>query len=159
MNAVALPPGATAPPRLSATPTAAVAAVDLAALLALADAFVFTWNTHDMTAFAALYAEDADFVNVYGRWWQGRQEIEQAHADTHQSLFRHSVLALAQPHSLRLITSDTALCRTHWTLTGIRDRNGEPAADRRGRLLHVMQRLATGWRIVATQNTDISPMP
>lgn len=154
MNAVADPPNTVGPPS-----TDAPAAADLATLIALADAFLQTWNTHDMAAFAALYADDADFVNVYGRWWQGRSEIEQAHVDTHQSLFRDSVLALAQPHSLRLVAPDLALCRTHWTLTDIRTRSGAPAPDRRGRLLHVMQRLATGWRIVATQNTDISPMP
>jgi len=29
------------------------------------------WNTHDMARFAACFAEDADFVNVRGWWWEG----------------------------------------------------------------------------------------
>jgi hypothetical protein len=36
------------------------------------------WNRHDMKAFANLFAEDADFVNVAGAWWKGRAEIEEA---------------------------------------------------------------------------------
>jgi uncharacterized protein (TIGR02246 family) len=34
------------------------------------------WNTHDMSRFAARFAEDADFINVRGWWWRGREEIE-----------------------------------------------------------------------------------
>lgn len=33
------------------------------------------WNSHDMAAMATLLAPDADFVNVSGRHWKGRQEI------------------------------------------------------------------------------------
>lgn len=139
------------------------AAHDAAAVAAIADTFLDTWNTHDMQAFAALYADDADFVNVYGLWWQGRQAIEDAHAATHLTLFRASSLSLAQPHTIRFIADTVALCRTHWLLTGIRTRAGEPAPDRRGRLLHVLTRelngSRSGWRIAATQNTDITPMP
>jgi uncharacterized protein (TIGR02246 family) len=139
------------------------AAHDAAAVAAIADAFLATWNTHDMQAFAALYADDADFVNVYGLWWRGRQAIEDAHAATHLTLFRASALSLAQPHTIRFIADAVALCRTHWLLTGIRTRTGEPAADRRGRLLHVLTRELNDnrarWRIAATQNTDITPMP
>jgi uncharacterized protein (TIGR02246 family) len=136
---------------------------DLAAIAAIADAFLATWNAHDMPAFAALYADDADFVNVYGLWWQGRQAIADAHVATHLTLFRTSTLALAQPHTIRFVAEGVALCRTHWQLTGIRTRTGKPAADRRGRLLHVLTRELNDnrarWRIAATQNTDITPMP
>src|SRR5580658_3018493 len=47
-----------------------------------------SWNRHDMTAFAAAFAEHADFVNVIGMHWQGRQEIEIKHAQTHRTIFR-----------------------------------------------------------------------
>jgi uncharacterized protein (TIGR02246 family) len=130
-----------------------------APIRAIADAFLTTWNQHDMAAFAALYADDADFVNVYGLWWTGRQAIEDAHVATHVSIFRASTLTLAQPHSIRFIATDVALCRTHWTLTGIQTRAGGAAPDRRGRLLHVLKHNGARWQIAATQNTDITPMP
>src|SRR6516162_11446640 len=34
------------------------------------------WNHHDAQAFASFFAEDADCVNVVGRWWKGRPQIE-----------------------------------------------------------------------------------
>lgn len=143
----------------SAAASAAVLSDDDAPIRAIADAFLATWNDHDMAAFAALYADDADFVNVYGLWWTGRQAIEDAHVATHVSIFRRSTLALTQPHAIRFIAPDVALCRTHWSLTGIETRAGGAAPDRRGRLLHVLKHNGARWQIVATQNTDISPMP
>ncbi len=129
------------------------------AIAAVADALIAAWNAHDMRAFASHYAADADFVNVYGLWWQGRPEIESAHAATHDTIFRDSTLALSGPHSVRFIDEGVALCRTPWKLTGIRLRSGSPAPDRRGRLLHVLKHNGARWEIVATQNTDITPMP
>jgi hypothetical protein len=37
-----------------------------------------TWNSHDMKAFAQLFSDDAQFVNVVGMWWKNRSEIEAA---------------------------------------------------------------------------------
>src|SRR6188508_1006753 len=34
------------------------------------------WNRHDAKAYADLFTEDADVVNVVGWWWKGRAEIE-----------------------------------------------------------------------------------
>ena len=36
-------------------------------------AFATTWNRHDLDTFGKLFAPDADFVNVAGLWWTGRQ--------------------------------------------------------------------------------------
>ncbi|MFZ1140326.1 MAG: SgcJ/EcaC family oxidoreductase [Candidatus Sulfotelmatobacter sp.] len=55
-----------------------------------------SWNRHDMAAFAAAFAENADFVNVIGMHWQGRQEIEIKHAQTHRTIFRNSVLQIVE---------------------------------------------------------------
>src|ERR1700745_3587203 len=35
------------------------------------------WNRHDAKAYAALFTENGDCVNVVGWWWKGRAEIEQ----------------------------------------------------------------------------------
>jgi len=31
------------------------------------------WNRHDATAYAALFTDDGDVVNVVGWWWKGRR--------------------------------------------------------------------------------------
>jgi uncharacterized protein (TIGR02246 family) len=58
----------------------------------LAAAFVAAWNRHDMQSLAALFTEDAHFVNVMGMWWKSRAEIEAAHAATHASIFKNAIL-------------------------------------------------------------------
>jgi hypothetical protein len=46
-------------------------------------AFATTWNRHDLDAFGKLFAPDADFVNVAGVMWTGRQSIQAQHAYIH----------------------------------------------------------------------------
>lgn len=46
-------------------------------------AFADCWNRHDMHAFGELFDPNAEFVNVVGLWWKGRDEITKAHALTH----------------------------------------------------------------------------
>ena len=51
--------------------------------------FAEAWNRHDMDAFGALFTRDADFVNVTGQLWKGRQEggMQNACADKLGSRF------------------------------------------------------------------------
>jgi len=34
-----------------------------------------TWNRHDAKAYAALFTQDGDVVNVVGWWWRGRGSV------------------------------------------------------------------------------------
>src|SRR5271170_5188561 len=45
--------------------------------------FATTWNRHDLDAFGQLFAPDAEFVNVAGVLWKGRQSIQANHAYSH----------------------------------------------------------------------------
>jgi hypothetical protein len=45
--------------------------------------FATSWNHHDLDAFGKLFAPDADFVNVAGDLWTGRQSIQAQHAYSH----------------------------------------------------------------------------
>jgi len=68
--------------------------VDEQALEALVGEVEQAWNAHDMSRFAACFAEDADFVNVRGWWWRGRGEIEPTHALLHETMFSDSFMEL-----------------------------------------------------------------
>ena len=41
------------------------------------------WNQHDAHAYASLFTEDGDMVNVVGWWWKGRSEIERQLTEAH----------------------------------------------------------------------------
>ena len=127
---------------------------ELADVTRVVNAFAETWNRHDMNAFADLFAEDAQFVNVVGLWWKGRPEIKGAHQVTHQTMFRSSRLSL-QEIAVRFPTPGVAISRCRWTLEGHVSPAGGPLPARRGILLNVLQKIGGTWRILDSQNTDI----
>jgi uncharacterized protein (TIGR02246 family) len=113
------------------------------------------WNRHDMEAFGILFIESADFVNIFGDWLKGRDHIVTEHAARHRSMFRAARLTI---HStdVRNLRPDIAVVRSRWQMDGLQDPDGKPAPSRTGLLMHVMERGDGGWRIVATQNTEIA---
>lgn len=120
--------------------------------------FVQAWNAHDMKAFAALFNEEADFVNVYGEWWTGRARIETEHAAVHSSVFRDSHLS-AQDVRIKSLSDDVASLHIRWTLTGVAAPSGTALPDRRGVLVLIVTKSHDQWRIAVGQNTDTIPRP
>lgn len=116
--------------------------------------FETAWNRHDMTSFANLFAEDADFVNVIGARWVGRAAIQEAHAASHASFFRNSRLSIGDS-TIRFLKPDVAVARSYWRLTGHTAPSGEAAAPRQGILTNVLVRSGGTWHIVVSQNTDV----
>jgi uncharacterized protein (TIGR02246 family) len=58
----------------------------------IAAAFQAAWNAHDMAALGALFHDDATFVNRFGRYVRGVEEIVAMHAPIHQSVYCDSSL-------------------------------------------------------------------
>jgi uncharacterized protein (TIGR02246 family) len=121
---------------------------------AIAANFTDAWNRHDMAAFARLFAEDADFVNVVGMWWKNRSEIEAAHAHSHATFFRQSQLR-GEVAAVKFLRADLATVHVTWELTGQFEPDGSVGEPRRGILMLVVGRNDGLWLIHAAQNTDI----
>lgn len=129
-------------------------------------AFATTWNHHDMDAFGKLFATDADFVNVGGARWVGREQIQLHHAyshgtipenslpeenPAHYAIFKHSTMNFVHI-DVRFLRKDVALARVNWRLLGdVRTQN-----PRRGVLTFVLTRQNEAWLIAAGQNTEIN---
>jgi len=60
------------------------------AITEVLERFTEAWNTHDAKAYAALFAENADFTNVFGQSFHGRETIEAQHAKIFTSMFKDS---------------------------------------------------------------------
>lgn len=127
---------------------------EVATVAHVVNAFAETWNRHDMDAFAELFAEDAEFVNVVGIWWKGRPEIQRAHELTHQTMFRSSRLSI-RDIATRFPVPGIAIARCCWTLEGHVSPEGHALPARNGILVHTLQKIAGTWRIIDSQNTDI----
>lgn len=134
----------------------AAAAEDEKPVRTVVQAFENAWNRHDMDAFAALFVEDADFVNVVGIRWIGRTAIKEAHQATHATMFKRSRLRIGDT-SVRFLKPDVAVARSVWYLEGHTSPAGEPQPARTGILTNVLVRSLGSWRIAVTQNTDMVP--
>lgn len=127
---------------------------ELAEVNRIVNAFAETWNRHDIGAFAELFAQDAEFVNVVGIWWKGRPEIRGAHEFSHQTMFKNSRLSITEV-SVRFPTPSVAIARSRWTLEGHVSLEGEALPARTGVLVNTLQNTGGTWRIIDSQNTDI----
>lgn len=117
-------------------------------------AFSGCWNRHDMNAFAELFAPDAEFVNVVGLWWKGREEIKHAHEVVHATMFKDSRLTIANV-AVRFPAEGIAIARCRWVLEGHCSPLGDPLPARSGILLNVLARTPGTWSIIDSQNTDV----
>ncbi len=127
------------------------------AIRAVMDRFMEAWNHHDAKAFAAVFAEDADFTNVRGMGASGRAKIESFHAPVFASIFSQSHLEYADIKT-RFLRPDLAAVDVGWKMTGAMDPQGN-LRDRNGLLNFVMEKNAGRWEIVVMHNLDLSASP
>src|SRR6056297_619475 len=123
----------------------------------IAGAFAEAWMARDADALARLFAEDADFVNVVGIWWEDRRAIRAAHHYGLTTFFRDSRLVVGRT-KLRRIGEDAAVVHARMSLTGQRAPDRSEAGRRTTILAFVMARQQDGgWLCFAAQNTDVVP--
>jgi len=79
--------------------------------------FAAAWNHRDPDALAALFDDDAEFVNVTGLWWHTRDEIRSAHAYGLTRIFKDSRLRATDVRVKRL-SEEIAVVHARMTLTG-----------------------------------------
>lgn len=115
-----------------------------------------TWNRHDAKAYAALFAEDGDCVNVLGWWWQGRAEIEAKLANAFAFVFAQSALKIEDVKT-RFLNPDLAVVHLRWSMTGARGPSGGAPPPQQGIQTQVVQKSGAKWTIAAFQNTNTIP--
>lgn len=145
-------------PKTGAVDTASSQAPATAAVRAVATTLAADWNRHDMKAFAALFTEDADFVNVIGLWWHGRSEIQKQHEVLHATRMRDSRL-VATETAVHLLREDVAVIHIRWQLSGDTGLDGVTLPMRQGVMSLVTVRKGSEWQIASAQNTDVVPLP
>ncbi|HKK36030.1 MAG TPA: SgcJ/EcaC family oxidoreductase [Paracoccaceae bacterium] len=134
-------------------PDAATAEAEAARL---ARGFLAAWSAHDADALGALFAADADFVNVAGLWWHGRERIVRTHRKAFLTYFAAAALTEERLET-RPLGPGAALARLRARLEGQTAPDGTPAGPRRTLLLLAAAETPEGWRLVAAQNTDVAP--
>ncbi len=118
-------------------------------------AFTAAWAARDGAALASLFADDADFVNVVGIWWEDRAAIAKAHSYALHSFFADSRLVAGRVKIRHL--GNVAVIHARMSLTGQRTQTGDTADPRTTILSFVLVRHAEGWQAISAQNTDVVP--
>ncbi|MDP9098817.1 MAG: SgcJ/EcaC family oxidoreductase [Verrucomicrobiota bacterium] len=134
---------------------AAEAANEESAIRALEVQQQEAWNRHDAKAYAALFTEDGDCVNVVGWWWKGRAQIEMKLTDAYVYVFNESVLKIGEV-TVRFLEPGSAVVHVRWTMTGARTPQGIPTPQQ-GIQTQLVQKQSGKWLIAAFQNTNSIP--
>lgn len=113
------------------------------------------WNRHDAKAYADLFSDDGDCVNVVGWWWKGRAEIEKKLGEAFAFVFRESTLTVEKVE-VRFLTPQIAVAHVRWTMVGAKTPKGIPE-PREGIQTQVLQKRRGKWLIAAFQNTHSVP--
>lgn len=113
------------------------------------------WNAGDSETYAALFAEDATFIQIYGGQLDGRHAIEASHRIIFDTIYKGSQ-ARFTAQSIRVIRPGVAVVfsRAH-----LKYYQGDKPLEMDTRPTFIMSKEPAGWQIVAFQNTRISEMP
>ncbi len=113
------------------------------------------WNKHDAAAYANLFTEDGEVVNVVGWWWKGRSEIERKLTAAFAFVFKQSVLTITEVH-VRFLAPEIAIAHVRWTMTGAKTPPNIPQ-PREGIQLQILTKHSNHWLIASFQNTSSVP--
>lgn len=120
----------------------------------IAARFAEAWNAHDMDAFGRLFHADASFVNRFGTYWRGADQIVAGHAGIHSSVYRDSTLS-NDPPDIDQIGNDAAILHFRSRLNaGPAHPSGAHRIDTR--ILAVVTKRDGEWRIQALENVTIT---
>jgi uncharacterized protein (TIGR02246 family) len=120
----------------------------------VAEALQTAWNWHDMAALAALFCEDATFVNRFGHYVRGVQQIVALHAPIHKTIYSDSTMDNEVIATIAL--GDNAAVVHLWSrlTVGTAHPKGPHAVDTV--ILAVLTLPPDGWLIQALENVTLT---
>ena len=120
----------------------------------IAEHFKEAWNSYDAKGIANLFFENADFVNVTGKWWDNKEDIWKAHDFGFRVIFKNSHLEVLNVKE-KMLSDDIAIVHARISLTGQTEKEVEKADMRETMFLFVVRRIDGVWLCESAQNTDI----
>jgi len=129
---------------------------DQSAIEAVIVQFMDAWNQHNAHAFAALFAEDADFTNWRGTHARGRKAVEELHAPLFTGAVFKDSRQTCRLRSVRFLKPDIAIADIDWEMTGAGAAEGITRPPRKGLLDWALVKTNGRWLIAVMHNTDFS---
>lgn len=118
--------------------------------------FTNAWNEYAGQGSGDYYSQDADFVNIFGMAFAGKQEIEERHVQILESFLKGSIFEVTNLR-FREAKPGVVIAHVYWKVSNIQ----KPGKDlhnemMKGIFTHVFLKNQDKWEIIATQNTPIS---
>jgi uncharacterized protein (TIGR02246 family) len=120
-------------------------------------------NASDVKGFVAVFAEDAEFTNVFGQLAKGRKAIEDFHVPLFSEPRRPGFPSFVNARfevlesRIRFLRPDVAAVDVKWRQTGAIAPDGQPWGTRIGMMTWVVTRENGIWAIAVSHNTDLPP--
>jgi uncharacterized protein (TIGR02246 family) len=132
-----------------------IIASDRSSLERLVKTLEEAWNACDSAAFSAAFADDADFVNVYGMHARGRTAIANGHQFIFATIYKGSSVKY-RVVSVRMLAPDVTLVHVSARLS-VPD--GPMAGTHEAFWSGVATRCDDAWKFAAFQNTLVKNPP
>lgn len=120
----------------------------------VAEGFQLAWNIHDMAALGSLFHVDATFVNRFGHYVKGVDEIVALHAPIHQTIYKDSVLD-NEVIDVVSLGEDAAVVH-FWSRLTAGDAHPAGAHSVDTLILAVLTHTGDGWLIKALENVTLT---
>lgn len=122
--------------------------------------FAEAWNERDANKLAALFDEDAEFVNVVGIWWHNRKDIYKAHEYGLRVIFKDSHLARGKT-TVKYLSDSIAVVHSRFRLKNQTPLDDSEPGQRQTIFSFVAHRVegdrGKTWSCASAHNTDIKP--
>jgi uncharacterized protein (TIGR02246 family) len=112
------------------------------------------WNRHDPKALADNYDTDATWVNWFGAYYVGRNDIQNHYDTVHTTYFKTSQYYTREIEDIKFIKPDVAISHVRTGLTGDSRFPGQTFEFRRTIILTKHNNI---WLIQAGQNAKLNP--
>lgn len=117
--------------------------------------YTSAWNEEACHGFGANFSENASFVNIFGKRFDGKQAIEDRHVEILQTFLKDSKLIIDKT-DFSEIAPGVVVGHVSWTVQGFRRPCCGPDAlgqELRGTYTQVFVEKDGVWEIVSSQNT------
>ncbi len=116
--------------------------------------FTNAWNQCEGRGLGDYYAEDADFVNIFGMAFSGKKEIENRHVKILETFLKGTVFEVTDLR-VREVKPGVVMAQVYWVVSGIQKPGIQDKEAMKGIFTHAFIKNNDQWAITSTQNTMI----
>ena len=120
--------------------------------------FTAAWNRHDVKAMTAVFTEDADLINPFGRLAKGRVDIEKLFQQEQTTIMKESTYKLGEG-VIRLVAPTVAVSDFDGEILGVHGPAGEPAPPFKHHVTSVHVKKGGKWMTLSARAYVYVPEP